>query len=69
MQPVADVSRKRNVANGKTTGVNGKPRNLQNGLDAEIQFSPDTAAGDLEKNSKNLKYLLTTTRYFVIFRV
>jgi len=55
VQPVADVSRKRNVADGKTTGVNGKPRNLQNGLDAEIQFSPDTAVGDLEKNSKIFK--------------
>jgi hypothetical protein len=53
VQPVADVSRKRNVADGKTTGVNGKPRNLRNGLDAEIQFSPDTAVGDLEKKFKN----------------
>jgi len=69
VQPVADVSRKRNVADGKTTGVNGKPRNLRNGLDAEIQFSPDTAVGDLEKKiQKFLKYLLTTIRYFVIFR-
>ena len=50
VQPVEDVSRNRNVVDGKTTGVSGKPRNLLNGLDAEIQFSPDTAVGDLEKS-------------------
>lgn len=55
MQPVADVSRKRNVADGKPTGISVKPRNLRNGLDAEIQFSPDTAAGDLEKKFKKIK--------------